>query len=78
MLRLPDKNNEFQRRESMQGISMQKILKRLFSRLFFVALAIIVQVLWFIGLVYLLGSRFPGFLCSIAGDLRDRCALDCE
>ena len=72
MLRLPDKNNEFQRRESMQGISMQKILKRLFSRLFFVALAIIVQVLWFIGLVYLLGSRFQAFyavlqvICVIA------------
>ena len=56
----------------MQGISMQKILKRLFSRLFFVALAIIVQVLWFIGLVYLLGSRFQAFyavlqvICVIA------------
>ena len=40
---------------------MHKILKRLFSRLFFVAVSILVQVIWFIGLVYLLGTRFQPF-----------------
>ena len=40
---------------------MHKILKRLFSRLFFVAVSILVQVIWFIGLVYLLGNQVPAF-----------------
>ena len=40
------------------GGIMHKLLKRLFSRLFFVALAIIVQILWFVAVIYLLGSRY--------------------
>ncbi|MDD3795750.1 MAG: cardiolipin synthase [Lachnospiraceae bacterium] len=40
---------------------MQKFLKRLFSRLFFVGISIVIQILWFIGFVYLLGSRYRIF-----------------
>lgn len=40
---------------------MRKVLKRLFSRLFFVGIAIFAQALWFIFFVYFLGSKYRGF-----------------
>lgn len=44
---------------------MQKILKSLFSRLFFVGVAILVQIIWFIGFIYLLGSKYQWFSALI-------------
>ena len=44
---------------------MQKILKRVFSRLFFVGLAIVIQILWFIGFIYLLGNRYQWFAAAV-------------
>lgn len=44
---------------------MHKILKRLFSRLFFVGISIIAQVVWFIALVFLLGTRFQAFYVTL-------------
>lgn len=37
---------------------MHKVLKILFGRLFFVGAAIVVQILWFVALICLLGSRY--------------------
>lgn len=40
---------------------MQKILKCLFSRLFIVGLAILIQIAWVVGFIYLLGSKYQWF-----------------
>lgn len=51
---------------------MQKLLKRLFSRMFFVGISIILQIFWFTEFVYLLGSRYQIFMnliqivCAVA------------
>lgn len=44
---------------------MQKILKFLSSRLFVVGFAIAVQILWFIGFIYLLGNRYQWFAAAV-------------
>ena len=50
---------------------MQKIMKTIFSRVFVVGLAIVVQIFWFIGFINLLGNRYQWF----AGALQAVCIL---
>ena len=44
---------------------MQKFLKRLFSRVVVVGVAILAQILWIIGFTYLLGSKYQWFAAFI-------------
>ena len=42
-----------------------KVLKRLFGRVFFITLSVIVQILWFSLFIYILGARYPFFVVLI-------------
>lgn len=46
---------------------MHKLLKRLFSRMFFVGLSVLLQIFWFTAFMYLLGSKYQIFSELIQG-----------